>query len=107
MSICLAMIPFLVTYVPALQQPAALLQETLLFSPEPIDVINVGPSNWLWGRLFASTFVRVAQAFRGRRDGNRLAFSHHTGFPGVRSRVVVVYQAKLTAGREEGMCSYG
>jgi hypothetical protein len=60
----LTMVPFIITYLPTLKQTGGRsFQELLVFSPQPIDVINVGPSNWVWGKVFASTFIQLRRRF--------------------------------------------
>ncbi len=47
---CIAIIPFLLVYIPILKQTGGRsFQEDLLYSAEPIDVINIGQGNWMWG----------------------------------------------------------
>jgi len=50
-----AMVPFLLTYVPTLKTTGGrTFAENLLYSGAPIDLLNVGPGNWLWGRALES-----------------------------------------------------
>lgn len=53
-----AMIPFLVTYVPTLRNTGGrTFSENLLYSTRPIDLLNVGPRNFVWGRLLKSVLA--------------------------------------------------
>jgi hypothetical protein len=47
----LAIIPFLITYLPILKQTGGRdFREVLIYSATPIDLLNVGRENWMWGR---------------------------------------------------------
>jgi hypothetical protein len=47
-----AMIPFLLVYVPVLMRTGGRsFQEVLLYAPQPSDVLNVGADNLVWGAL--------------------------------------------------------
>jgi len=51
-------IPFLLTYIPALRQFGnRSYQEIATMLPSFIDYVNVGPNNWLWGKMLYSAFV--------------------------------------------------
>ena len=52
----LAMIPFAITYLPALRLfPDRQYNEAMTFAAWPSDVINLGPSNYVWGSALRST----------------------------------------------------
>jgi hypothetical protein len=55
-----AIIPFVITYMPALKRTGGRsFQENLLYSARPSDVINTGRGNWMWGRFLDTVMVRV------------------------------------------------
>ena len=58
LAFLLALLPSALIYGRALKQtgPRA-LADALYFMPHPIDIVNVGPSNLLWGRLVARFIV--------------------------------------------------
>ena len=46
-----ALIPFLVTYVPTLKNTGGrTFADGMGSSPKPVDLLNVGSGNWMWGR---------------------------------------------------------
>jgi hypothetical protein len=48
-------VPFVMTYGPALGQfGARRYSEMVSMLPSPIDYVNVGPTNWLWGRALCA-----------------------------------------------------
>jgi hypothetical protein len=54
------LVPFCVTYLPALKTTGARsYAEVLLYSAAPIDTINVGPSNWIWRTALAPLAARL------------------------------------------------
>ncbi len=56
----IAIIPFIMTYAPALQQTGGRsFGECLLYSAQPIDVVNVGTSNLIWGRLLDKARIHL------------------------------------------------
>jgi hypothetical protein len=53
-----AMIPFLITYLPALKQTGGFVfQEVLLYSGRPLDLMNIGRGNWVWGRTLDTVMI--------------------------------------------------
>jgi len=53
-------IPFLLTYLPALRQfGGRSYQEIASMLPSFIDYVNVGPSNWIWGKTLYSTLTGI------------------------------------------------
>ncbi|HLJ15254.1 MAG TPA: hypothetical protein VKV15_12210 [Bryobacteraceae bacterium] len=57
-----AITPFLVTYIPTLKHTGGrTFEEILLYSPEPLDVLNVGPGNWMWRGLLKPILARLDQ----------------------------------------------
>jgi hypothetical protein len=53
-----AIIPFLITYLPALKETSGRpFQEDLLYSARPMDLINVGRGNWVWGRALEAVMI--------------------------------------------------
>ncbi|MGA2742540.1 MAG: hypothetical protein ABSG65_34515 [Bryobacteraceae bacterium] len=55
LAFIVAIVPFLVTYLPALKHTGGrAFEETLLYGGEPVDLINVGSGNWMWGRALQS-----------------------------------------------------
>src|ERR1017187_5383673 len=56
-----AMVPFLVTYLPTLKGTGGRsFEESLIYSARPIDLLNVGPGNWMWGRTLEPVWSRWA-----------------------------------------------
>jgi len=50
-TFCVSIAPFLVTYLPALKRLGGVsFEEVLLYSAQPIDLLNIGRWNWIWGR---------------------------------------------------------
>jgi hypothetical protein len=50
-------VPFVITYLPALRQfGGRRYPEIASMLPSLVDYVNVGPTNWLWGRLLYATF---------------------------------------------------
>lgn len=53
-------IPFWLTYLPALKQfGGRSYQEISSMQPSLIDYVNVGPSNWIWGKTLYSTLTGI------------------------------------------------
>jgi hypothetical protein len=49
-----AIIPFLITYLPVLSHTGGrAFSEILLYCAQPVDAINISSSNWLWGKVLA------------------------------------------------------
>ena len=54
----LCFVPFALTYVPALRLfGGRQYSEIVTMLPSPLDYVNVGPKNWLWGRPLYATFT--------------------------------------------------
>ena len=61
LSFSVAIIPFLMTYLPTLKQTGGrTFQEDLMYSSHPWDLINVGGSNWAWGHPLNAVMVKLA-----------------------------------------------
>jgi hypothetical protein len=55
----ITVLPFVMTYLPALQQTGGRsFEECLLYSAQPIDVVNIGSLNWIWGGLLDTIRAR-------------------------------------------------
>ncbi|MGA8599129.1 MAG: hypothetical protein WB676_30800 [Bryobacteraceae bacterium] len=53
-----AIIPFLITYLPTLKQTSGrAFQENRLYSSRPVDLLNIGEGNWIWGRAVDSLMI--------------------------------------------------
>ncbi|MDQ2841721.1 MAG: hypothetical protein M3Y72_11910, partial [Acidobacteriota bacterium] len=58
-----ALIPFLITYLPTLKQTGGRnFQQDLIYTAQPLDVINIGQGNWIWGRSLEALMVRLGHA---------------------------------------------
>lgn len=56
----IAILPFLVTYLPMLKQTGGRsFQDNLSYSSHPVDLLNVGRSNWLWGHPLKAIMGRL------------------------------------------------
>jgi hypothetical protein len=54
-----AIVPFVITYLPALKHTGGRsFEEVLSHSPEPLDALNIGQENWMWGGLLESIIGR-------------------------------------------------
>jgi hypothetical protein len=54
-----AMVPFLATYVPTFRNTGGrTFWESLQYSGEPMDVLNVGSGNWMWSHVLAPVLAR-------------------------------------------------
>ncbi|MBV8819158.1 MAG: hypothetical protein JO022_12425, partial [Acidobacteriaceae bacterium] len=57
---CVMMTPFCATYLPIMKQTGGrTFAEALLYSAEPIDVINIGPDNLVWRPLLRDFMNRL------------------------------------------------
>lgn len=66
LTFLIALVPFLMTYLPTLQRTGGRnFEETFMFMAEPIDVYNVGPLNVVWSPLLNQYYDRLAS-----RPGN-------------------------------------
>ncbi len=63
LSFAIAIVPFLMTYLPVLKQTGGrFFSEVLLYSARPLDILNVGGKNRLWGHPLDRLFIRVTGA---------------------------------------------
>lgn len=54
-----AIVPFLLTYLPTLKNTGGRsFEETLFYTAQPVDLINIGQSNWMWGRLLDTVLTQ-------------------------------------------------
>ena len=61
MIFLVGMIPFVMTYLPTLRQTGGRsFQENLVYMEHPIDVINTGLGNWMWGRSLANIMLGLS-----------------------------------------------
>ena len=59
-TFALVLIPFVVTYLPVLKLSGGRrFEEVMRFSAEPIDVINVGGTNWMWGKVVPAALASL------------------------------------------------
>ncbi|MGA8599128.1 MAG: hypothetical protein WB676_30795 [Bryobacteraceae bacterium] len=94
LAFAVAIIPFLITYIPALKQTSGRqFQEDLLFSAQPTDVLNIGRGNWMWGRAIDAIMVWSGH-------GPMLPAEAQTGWPPLTlTLIAVVIVLGLRAGR--------
>jgi hypothetical protein len=63
LGFAVAIVPFLYTYLPTLKETGGRsFQDNLISSSQPIDLVNVGQGNWVWGHTLNA--VRLALAHR-------------------------------------------
>jgi hypothetical protein len=60
-------IPFLMIYLPKAAETGMHPLSDFIYSPRPIDVINVGPHNLLWSRFYQLVFGRWFPRWEGAR----------------------------------------
>jgi hypothetical protein len=54
-----AIVPFLVTYLPTLKNTGGRsFVESLVYGARPVDLLNVGPGNWMWGHALEPVWSR-------------------------------------------------
>jgi hypothetical protein len=61
LTFSIAIVPFLMTYLPMLHRTGGrAFEELLLYSAIPADLVNIGRQNWMWGPLLETIMVQVA-----------------------------------------------
>jgi hypothetical protein len=66
LAFAIAVVPFLITYLPTLQRTGGRsFEEAVMYMAEPVDIYNVGPLNVVWSTLLNPYYQRLAS-----RPGN-------------------------------------
>jgi hypothetical protein len=75
LSFALAVVPFLIAYLPKLRETGGQgFGQTYHYLVTPLDIANVGPDNLVWGWIFRT--LRALGA-----DEHSIGAEHETGFP--------------------------